>query len=262
MQYATGDYIFTQRTWSAYLSNGLTWSGNRLRLTATLPIVVQDAGWVQYGGSGMMLPTGGMAGASSSGDGTSGNGTGGMMGGTMHGGTMTPSSNMPFSHVGIGDPVGRAEIALVPTDAGTTQLSLVGSVKAPLSDVNHGFSTGQWDVGAGLSASKSIGTMMLFADAMYWSLGNPAGASLRDVVAYSVAVGHALPGFHWSVLGNITGATSYWPGLDAPVQAGIGVGYRLESGSSLNALGAFGLTRTAPTLSLGLGWRVPIGRAR
>ena len=257
VQYATGDYIFTQRTWSAYVSNGVTWSSSRLRLTATLPIVVQDAGWVQYGGAGMMLPTGGMSASSTSG--TSGS-SGSMMGGSMHGGTMTPSSSMPFSNVGIGDPVARAEIALWPADRATTRVSIVASAKAPLAGVNHGFSTGEWDAGGGISASTTIGGTMLFSDATYWALGNPAGASLRNVVAYSVAVGRPLPGYRWSVLGSVTGASSYWPGVDAPAQAGVGVGYLLESGSSVNALGAFGLTRTAPTVSVGLGWRVPFGK--
>jgi hypothetical protein len=212
----------------------------------------------------MMLPTGGMSTAS----GTNGGSTGssgdnsGMMGGSMHGGTMTPSSSMPFSDVGIGDPIGRVELALWPADQAGTRLSLVGSAKAPLSDVNHGFSTGEWDAGAGLSGSATMGGFMLFGDAMYWALGNPVGASLRNVVACSVAVGRPLAGYRWSVLGTVTGATSYWPGVQAPAQAGIGVGYLLESGSSINALGAFGLTRTAPTISLGLGWRVPLGSAK
>lgn len=52
LQYAAGDYIFTQRTWSAYLSNGLSWSAGRLRASASVPLVMQDAGWVQYSGAG------------------------------------------------------------------------------------------------------------------------------------------------------------------------------------------------------------------
>lgn len=258
-QYAAGDYIFTERTWSVYLSNGITWSSARLRVTATLPLIMQDAGWVQYGGGGMMLPTGGMAGTSSSNNATGGT-SGGMMGGSMHGGTMTPSAGMPFSHIGIGDPIGRVELALWPGDATRAGLSIVGSAKAPLADVNRGFGTGEWDAGAGLSAKASIGGTMFFGDAMYWSLGNPPGASLRNVVAYSASIGRPLPGYRWSVLGSITGATSYWPGVEAPAQAGIGVGYLLQSGSSIAASGFVGLTRTAPSVSLGLGWRVPIGK--
>lgn len=253
VQYATGEYIFTQRTWSLYISNGVAWNSGRLRVTASLPVVVQDAGWVQYGGGGMMLPTGGIT------NGASG-GSAGMMGGSMHGNSNEPSSNMPFSNLGIGDPIGRVEYDVVSVDGSYTRVSIVGSAKAPLANVNHGFGTGKWDAGAGISGRTVRGAMMFFGDAMYWSLGNPLGASLRNVVAYNVAVGRQLASDRWSVLATVSGATSYWPGLDAPVQAGFGIGHLLKSGTHVSVLGAVGLTRTAPSLSVGLGWRVPLGK--
>ena len=113
VQYATGSFIFTQRTWSAYLSNGLAWSAGRVRISASIPLVLQPAGWLQYNGSGMMVPTGGIAGGT---NGTTGNSSG--MGGAMHGGTFTPASGMRFNGVGLGDPIGRIDVALLPSDAG------------------------------------------------------------------------------------------------------------------------------------------------
>ena len=257
IQYATGDYIFTQRTWSIYLSNGLTWNGGRWRLTGSVPVVMQDAGWVQYGGAGMMLPTGGM---STAGSATSAS-NGGMMGGAMHGGTMSAASNMPFSNVGIGDPVGRVELVLWQADR-ASRLSVVGSAKAPLADVSHGFGTGEWDAGGGLSGSTAIGEIFVFGDAMYWALGDPPGASLRNVVTYGLSIGRPFPGYRWSAFASVSGASSYWPGVDAPAQAGVGVGYLISSGSSLTASGALGLTQTAPTIAFALGWRVPLGEPR
>jgi hypothetical protein len=257
LQYATGDFIFTQRTWSAYLSNGLSWSDGRLRASVNVPLVMQPSGWVQYSGAGMMVPSGGMSSSGPSGS----SGVGGM-GSGMHGGTMTPSSDMPFSRVGIGDPIGRVDVALSRADADHPSLSLVGAAKAPFTDVGHGYGTGEWDVGAGLSGAVSVGGTSILADAVYWKLGNPAGASLRNAVAYALSIGRPLPSSHWSVLGTVFGASSLWAGLEAPVQAGIGAGYLLESGSSVFAMAAVGLTRTAPAISTGLGWRVPLGKAR
>ena len=257
MQYATGSFIFTQRTWSAYLSNGLAWSAGRVRVSASIPLVLQPAGWLQYNGSGMMVPTGGLAGSTT---GSTGNSSG--MGGAMHGGTITPASSMPFSGVGLGDPIGRVDVALTQPDAGRPSFSLVGAVKAPFADVGSGFGTGKWDVGAGLSGAMSVRGISVLAEAVYWKIGNPAGAALRNAVAYALSIGRALPGSHWSMLGTVSGATSLWTGLEAPVQAGIGVGYLLESGNSVFATAAVGLTRTAPALSTGLGWRVPLGKTR
>lgn len=249
LQYATGDFIFTERTWSAYLSSGLSWSAGRLRASASVPLVMQPAGWLQYSGAGMMVPTGGVAGSAGS-------------AGGMNGGTMMPSGDMPFSRVGIGDPIGRIEVALSRAGAEHSPVSLVGAVKAPLASVNHGFGTGEWDVGAGLSSAVKVASVSVFAEAVYWRLGNPPGASLRNAVAYALSVGRALPRSRWSVLGTVSGASSLWTGLEAPVQAGMGIGYQLESGSSVFATAAAGLTRTAPTISTGLGWRVPLGKAR
>ena len=257
LQYATGDFIFTQRTWSTYFSNGLSWSEGRVRASASIPLVMQPAGWLQYNGAGMMVPTGGIAGGAAA-----PTSSGSSMGSGMHGGTMTPASNVPFSQVGIGDPVGRIDVALWQGDTERPSVSLVGAVKVPLADVGRGFGTGQWDVGAGLSGAMTVGGASVLADAVYWKLGNPAGASLRNAVAYAVSIGRALPRSSWSVLGTVSGASSLWAGLEAPVQAGMGVGYLLESGSSVFVTAAAGLTRTAPALATGLGWRVPLGKTR
>ena len=90
LQYAAGDFIFTQSTWSAYLSNGLSWSAGRVRVTGSVPVVLQPAGWVQYSGTGMMVPTGGITRSDSAGSNRSGMGSG------MHNGSMMPSSDMLF----------------------------------------------------------------------------------------------------------------------------------------------------------------------
>ena len=255
LQYATGDFIFTQRTWSAYFSNGLSWSAGRLRASASVPLVMQPAGWLQYSGAGIMVPTGGMTGsAASPTSSSSGMGTG------MRGETMTPSSGMPFSGIGIGDPIGRIDVALSGDDAERPVVSLVAAAKAPLADVGRGFGTGQWDVGAGLSSAMNVAGMSVFAEAVYWKLGNPPGASLRNAVVYAMSIGRAIPRSRWSVLGTVSGASSPWNGLEAPVQAGMGIGYLLESGSSVFVTSGAGLTRTAPAISTGLGWRVPIGK--
>jgi len=258
LQYATGDFIFTQRTWSAYIPNGLSWSAGRLRASATIPLVIQPAGWLQYSGAGMMLPTGGIAGGVAAGAGNFPGGASGM-GSAMHGGTMTPSSGMPFSGVGIGDPVARIDVSLTRPGASHAVVNLVGSAKAPLASVDRGFGTGEWDVGAGLSSQARVGNISVFAEAVYWRLGNPPGASLSDAVAYAVSAGRAFQGSRWSMLAIVSGASSFWSGLEAPVQAGVGIGYLLESGNSMFATVAAGLTRTAPTLSTGLGWRIPLG---
>ena len=90
----------------------------------------------------------------------------------MNGGTMTPSSVMPFSGVGIGDPVGRIDVALS-RDADLPVVSLIGAANAPLANVGRGFGTVHWDVGAGSSSAVNVAGFFVFAAAVYWKMGNP-----------------------------------------------------------------------------------------
>ena len=93
---------------------------------------------------------------------------------------------MPFSRVGI-DPIGRVDVLLAGNSADLRGVSAVGAAKAPLAQVTSGFGTGRWGVGGGLSSAMSAGGMTLFAEAIYWQIGNPPGASLRNAVVYAMS---------------------------------------------------------------------------
>lgn len=254
LQYATGNFVFARPTWSAYLWNGLSWSGGRTRASASIPLVAQPAGWLRYSGAGI-APTGGM-GAASRNSANNRSGTG------MHTRTMMSSNEMTFPRVGIGDPVGRIDFGLLGADSSHPALSLVTMAKAPLAGLSHGFGTGEWDFGAGLSSTMRLGQVSVFGDAVYWKLGNPKGDSLRNAVVYSVSIGRIFTNGDWSLLGTVSGASSLASGLEAPAQVGLGGGRLLRSGSTIFATVAAGLTQTAPAVSMGLGWRVPLGRQR
>lgn len=58
MQYATGSYIFTERTGSLYIMNGLSISGDRGSVSFTVPYVIQNSPWISYTHGGG-IPTGG-----------------------------------------------------------------------------------------------------------------------------------------------------------------------------------------------------------
>ena len=244
-QYAVGDFTFSQRTWSAYFTNGIVWTQGRLRAAATVPLIWQPGGWLQYNGSGMMSPTG-------RGDGSSP---------TMMNNGMMGSGDMPLGSVRIGDPIGRIDVRLIETEGRAFRLGVSGTLKAPLVGMSHGVGTGEWDAGAGLSASGRVSGGSLAADAVYWRLGNPPGGLFRNALGYSVVFGRPMATSRWSVLATISGATSLWTGLAPPLQAGGGFGYTKTSGSSVFATVSAGLSSTAPTLSTALGWRVPLSRS-
>lgn len=244
-QYAAGGFGYAQRTWSAYLSNGLTWASDRMRVTATVPVIVQSTGMLQYSGAGMMVSR------SSTGD--SMNTTS-----RMHGSSNGMGMGMGLDHLGLGDPLLRIEAAILRSPAAGT-LAIVGAAKAPLADASRGFGTGRWDAGAGLSGVARAGPVFLFGDAVYWNIGNPLGGSARDALAFTVSAGRPLRGGRWSALAVVSGATSLWSGLPAPIQAGVSVGRTAASERSWFLTTAVGLTASAPDASIGIGWRVPLG---
>lgn len=246
IQVANGDYIFTERTSSLYFANGLALVSGRLRASVNLPIVAQSAGWVQYVGGGM-VPSGGMHGDSA-----------GSQSRGMRNGMMSPPSEASHGEMGIGDPIGRVELDVLRNEWGAPMLRLVAATKAPVASVGSGFGTGAWDVGAGASLTRAIAGTFLFADVMYWSLGDAPGLELRDIVSYGAAIGRPVRGGRYSVIASVLGTTPIIAGVPAPLQAGTGVSYQTSSGRSLSISALLGLTRSAPDVALGLGWQVPL----
>ena len=245
VQFSSGDYVFAARTSSVYFANGVSFTGGRWRGSVTVPIVAQDAGWVQYSG-GVVIPTGGMhdGGASRSGD--------------TRGGMMSTRDNAAHGAMGLGDPILRADFDLVQTGGGLSLLRITSAIKAPVASVETGFGTGAWDAGAGLSYSQLMGDMFLFGDATFWRLGDGPDYRLRDIVTYAVGVGRPLPGRRLAVLASMLGSTSFISGVPAPTQVGGGVSYRSASGRGLSVSSLVGLTRSAPDIAIAAGWQVPL----
>jgi hypothetical protein len=50
VQYASGDYLFTERASALYLYNSLVVTAGRVRLSASVPLVLQSTSWVTYSG--------------------------------------------------------------------------------------------------------------------------------------------------------------------------------------------------------------------
>lgn len=246
LQFATGDYLFSARTSSLYLANGISFTSGRWRGSLTVPVVAQDGGWVQYSGGGV-IPSGGMRRDANMPNNAE-----------RHGEMMSLGSNSGHGELGLGDPILRADLDLVRSRTGTVNLRLTSAVKAPVASVETGFGTGAWDAGAGLSYAQSLANTFLFGDAMFWKLGDGPRFALRDVVSYAVGVGRPLPGRRLAVLASVLGATSFLRGVPAPLQLGGGLSYRSPDGRGMSLSGLVGITRSAPELAIALGWQVPL----
>src|SRR6056297_1394430 len=58
LSYSTGSYVFTQRTHSLWLTNGVGITGSRVSASASLPLILQNSGVVSVV-AGQPVPTGG-----------------------------------------------------------------------------------------------------------------------------------------------------------------------------------------------------------
>ena len=256
-QYATGSYIFAERTHSVYLTNGLHLSHRRMQVSVSLPIIYQSSPWVSYSIVGG-VPSGGpqhaAVGRRSRPD--DGMGTGRRRGRA----TIALPDTATYTDIGIGDPSLRADLTLLHGLDGRPGLQLTGSLKAPLADIDRGFGTGAWDGGLGAVLSQRIWGWFLFGDAIYWWMGDMDDLVLHNAVAYSIALGRSFRGGRVGVLASLSGYTaSIVEDVAAPLQTGIGVSHSFDNGRySLNVSAAFGLTESTPGASVALGWQVAL----
>ena len=247
-QFTTGEYGLAERTSSFYFASGLSLTAGRLRASASVPLVAQDAALVQYSGGGM-VPSGGQMGGR--------DGQGGRMGGGGMGGMMDGQPGSSHFRVGVGDPLARLDFEVVRETRLLPAARFVTAAKAPLSPASKGFGTGEWDYGAGVALAKEVGGGYLFADATYWRLGDSPSLDLRNPVSYAVSAGRPLGTGRVAALATLASSTRVLDGVAAPVQAGGGLSYRSASGRGVSASALFGLTSSAPGVVLGVGWWVP-----
>ena len=244
-QYATGRYQFPTRTSSLYFGNGLTMTVGRLRASASIPFIVQDAGWTQYSGSGI-VPTGGMPGHDSS--------TSSMRGG-MTGGMMSSGGGIVATHMGLGDPLGRADLLLYRSAGSLASLAVTTAVKPPLASVSSGFGTGRWDYAGGATITSTLRELLVVADAAYWVLGDTPALPFHNPLAYVISVGRLDHGGTFGLLASVSGTTSILTGVPGSVMIGGGATYRVSRAGLLSGSVSVGATRSAPTITVGLGWQ-------
>lgn len=231
--YATGSYTFTERTSSVSILNGLSLEGDRWTLSGSIPLIIQNSGDVSYVG-GMRVPTG------SGRDGMGGHGS------------MNPGTTGGYEAT-LGDPVIRG--AFTPFEgSGTLRVvEIQAVVKVPIADPATGVGTGEWDVGGGVSAGLGLGAVFLFADAAVWSPGDLPDLQLDPYVTVSGGVGRAFTD-RLSGLASVSVSTAMIDGLEVPATVGGGLSYRIGDNQSLSLGGSYGLTASAPQLSLYVGW--------
>ncbi len=240
---ATGDYFFDESTTSIYLQNGLGLQWDQFSIDISLPLVLQNNAVVTRVG-GMPIPTGGDQRGDLRG-----------RGGPTSLIELESASSYEFT---VADPLISAGFDI---DAGDRLLRTVHlglSAKPPISDVDSGVGTGEWDFGASAGALLAAGRLLILFDATYWSFGDLPDLELKDAVAYGAAVGSAIgkSRFGWSM--SLLGSTEIIEGIDPPVSLGGSLYLTSVSRRNLSLGLRFGLTESAADVSVSVGWGVPL----
>lgn len=251
--YTQGDYIFTERTSSMSLLNGVSLRVGRFGARLSLPVIMQDSRALTYL-HGVPVPTGGPDSDAvrqrQSGE--------PIRMGRRHNGTSPGTDSVWVTEPGdfemnVGDPMLSGSIEVYQGFDAVRSVELRGQMKAPLADVDSGVGSGEWDFGAGGSLAIGAGRALLFLDATYWWLGDMADLELEDYVDYGAGLGVPL-GDRWSALASFAGASRIIDGVDPPASVSVSFARRLAAGGSLNAGVGIGLTESAADVSVFLGW--------
>ena len=242
VQYASGDYLFPERSDAVFFYNGLGLTLGRVRLSASLPLVYQRTPWIVYSDA---TGTSGMDGASGMGQ--------DVMGSDDPFGAVLVDT-ISFEEVGLGDPLVRADLRLLDERGLVPSVRLTFDVKAPVGDVDRGFSSGQWDYAGGLSLTKSIGSTLLYGDIAYWYVGDMPDYELENSFAYGAGVGRSFGSGKFGLLASFFGNSRIQEGVDPPLQVSLGLSYLLGLRRSLMISASAGLTDSAPDVSLSFGW--------
>ncbi|MDT8341718.1 MAG: hypothetical protein RQ751_09425 [Longimicrobiales bacterium] len=273
IQYAQGRYIFTETTRSWTLYSGLTWQGERLRLSLGIPVVAQDSRAVTYVGE-LPLPTGGpdhsAVAQRTKGEpvpmgrrGGSGGGGPSAMGVGVQPPVAAQTSGSPVDSVSapgsvsveLADPVVSTGFQLLRSRGAFLGLDLTGAVKLPMRDLESGVGTGEFDAGLGVSTAFGGGGTLLFADLSWWRYGDLPDLPLDDVLSYGVGVGRTLGG-RWSGLLTLSGSTGVIDNVDPPAELGALVSVAAGGKYGITLGAGVGLTESSPDVSLSLGGRI------
>lgn len=245
----SGDYYFSERTTSLWLTNGLGVRSGVFRFDVSLPVLLQDSDAVTRVG-GFPVPTGG----SRRGE-VAGRGTGEGMGD----GRRTIEIEEPGSlELDVADPLIGLGVDLPLGGAALRSVRLGVSATPPVRSVESGIGTGEWDYGVGAGASISVGALVVLLDGTWWMPGDMPDLELNDVLEFGGMIGgwFGNGSLGWSLA--VSGSTSMIDDVAGPVSTGGDLLFGSGRGSSLRAGLRFGLTESAADIAVALGWAVPL----
>ena len=250
--FSRGSFIFDQPTTSYYFGNRISLDGDRIGLSLSLPLIVQQEGAITWV-AGSPLPTGGVQHGLVAGrtEGTTVGARRGKRDGTVTDSVLVVDSDYSAS---VGDPVLGLGGEVFQGLGVVRSLRVDARVKAPMTDLGQGSGTGQWDYGAGGSLTVGFGDVLAYADATYWWIGDLADLELLDRLSYGVGIALPVADGSGSILLGVSGASKTIPSADVPLSLDGSWGMAVRERGFLTVGLSIGVTESTPDLSVQAGF--------
>lgn len=176
-------------------------------------------------------------------------GFGNSMGGFM--GSSTTSSNGVLS--GLGDIYLNGAYVLLGESSGFATLSLEGYVKFPTAANELNIGTGEYDYLAGVSLSKFINNIYLYARFAYLTIGsNELTGEVKNPFSYSLSIGY-LFGHGNNIILAYDNYSEIINGASSPEQIALGFGRVMSNRMGMSIITYYGLSEVSNYISVSMG---------
>ena len=251
LQYASGNYLSTERLNSLYLYGGVRYDAYNYSVALSIPVIVSNGQNVSQFGN-IIIPN-------HMGSGTSGmGGTGGHGGGHMIGNEnlLTTSSSENF---GIGDLYLYANYNLLDQFTSPLGFSLGCYVKFPTASTANGFGTGKFDFSLSATIRKNLGEFLVYASGGYIFLGKPANVDYKDPFTFNLGVGKFFGDGNVSALLSYSLYSKILDAYQTPQQLSLGINIISNEKITYTFIGSAGLSNSAPDYVFSAGLKYNLG---
>ncbi len=244
LQYASGNYLSTDRLNSFYLFGGVRYDSDNYLVALSIPFIASNGQNVSQFGN-VFIPN------------HMGSGTPGTGGSGGHGGHMMGNENLVSTssseNFGIGDLYLYASYNLLNQFTSSFGLSLGGYIKFPTASTANGFGTGKFDFSLSTSIRKNFGTFMVFASGGYIILGKPDSVDYNNPYTLNLGIGKLFSDGDISALISYSLYSKILDVYEMPQELSLGLNILSSDKITYSFIGSAGLSDSTPDFVLSAG---------
>ena len=252
LQYASGNYLSTERLNSLYLYGGVRYDAYNYSVALSIPVIASNGQNVSQFGN-IIIPN-------HMGSGTSGMGDpGGPGGGHMMGGQNSSSISTSSEYFGIGDLYLYGNYDLLNQFSSPVGLSLSGYIKFPTASTANGFGTGKFDFSLSTTIRQSVDSYLFYISGGYIFFGNPEGIVYNNPYTLNLGVGKFFGEGSVSALLNYSLYSKIVDAYQSPQQLSLGINIISNEKITYIFIGSAGLTNSSPDYVFSAGLKYNLG---